>query len=163
MAAPIHVCLWFDDQAEAAASYYCNIFTDSRLGAISHYSTGEEIHGKPVGSVMTVEFELNGMHFTGLNGGPHFRFNEAISLQVMCDSQEEVDHYWSALGAGGPPEAQQCGWVKDRYGVSWQIIPKALTEMLLHPDVTRTARVMQAMLQMRKLDLGALQQAFQAP
>ncbi len=163
MSAPIAICLWFDDQAEQAVRFYDSIFKDARIGHIARYGeAGQEIHGKKPGSVMTIEFELNGTHFTALNGGPVFQFNEAISLQVMCDSQEEVDHYWSQLGAGGPVEAQQCGWLKDRYGVSWQIVPKAMIDMLLDPDYARSQRVMAAMMQMKKLDIAALRRAYDA-
>ena len=159
----LHLCLWFDDQAEQAAHFYTAIFKDSRLGRISRYGeAGHEIHGRPPGSVMTVEFELNGMHFTALNGGPVFQFTEAVSLQVMCDTQTEIDDYWARLTAGGPPEAQQCGWLKDRYGLSWQIVPRQLPEMLHDPDATRRERVMTAMLPMHKLDIATLQRAYDA-
>lgn len=149
MPAPIHVCLWFDHQAEEAARFYCTIFPDGRVGRIAYYGeAGQEIHGRPPGSVMTVEFALNGMRFTGLNGGPVFQLSEAMSLQVMCDTQAEIDHYWTALSEGGPPEAQQCGWLKDRYGLSWQVVPRRLPDMLL---------------QMQKLDIEALEHAFDHP
>ena len=161
MPTPFNICLWFDHQAEEAAHFYTAIFKDSRIGRISRYGeAGQEIHGKPPGSVMTVEFELNGTHFTALNGGPLFRFNEAISLQVMCDTQAEVDYYWAHLSAGGAPEAQQCGWLKDRYGLSWQIVPKVLTEMMHDADHARSQRVMAAMMHMQKLDIATLQRAF---
>lgn len=161
MPTPLNLCLWFDHQAEEAAHFYTSIFKDSHLGRISRYGeAGKEIHGKQPGSVMTIEFELNGTRFTALNGGPLFRFNEAISLQVMCDSQAEVDHYWKHLSAGGAPEAQQCGWLKDRYGLSWQIVPKVLTEMMHDADHARSQRVMAALMQMQKLDIAALQRAF---
>lgn len=124
-------CLWFDDQGEEAAKFYTAIFPNSKIVAVTHYSeAGQEVHGKKPGSVMTVEFELNGQPFTALNGGPIFKFNEAISFQIHCDTQDEIDHYWERLGAGGDPNAQQCGWLKDRYGVSWQIVPAVLPKLL---------------------------------
>ena len=154
-------CLWFDDQAEAAVAFYTGIFPNSRTVTVARYGeAGTEIHGRPAGSVMTVAFELDGQSFTALNGGPHFKFNEAISMQVMCDTQEEVDRYWSALSAGGPPEAQQCGWLKDKFGLSWQIVPKALLEMIMDPDTQKSQRAFTAMLQMKKLDIAALKRAF---
>ncbi len=154
--------LWFDTQAEEAAQHYVSIFRNSRILRISRYTdAGKEIHGKSAGSVMTVEFQLDGRPFLALNGGPMFRFNEAISFQVDCASQEEVDEYWEKLSAGGDPHAQQCGWLKDRYGVSWQVVPSALGAMLQDPDRRKTERVMNALLQMKKLDLAALRQAYE--
>jgi predicted 3-demethylubiquinone-9 3-methyltransferase (glyoxalase superfamily) len=159
---PITPCLWFDTQAEEAARFYTSIFKNSRIGAISRYDeAGHETHGRPAGSVMTVEFELNGQKFTALNGGPHFKFNEAISFQIFCDSQEEVDSYWNKLSQGGDPKAQQCGWVKDKYGLSWQVIPNALIEMLSDQDKEKRTRAMEAMLQMKKLDIAELKRAFE--
>ena len=153
-------CLWFDDQAEAAVGFYTGIFKNSKVTTVSRYGgAGKEIHGKAPGTVMVVAFELEGQTFTALNGGPIFKFNEAISFQVNCESQAEVDHYWTKLSAGGDPSAQQCGWLKDRYGVSWQIVPTALVEMLNDPDATKSQRVMTAMLQMKKLDISALRRA----
>ncbi len=155
-------CLWFDDQAEEAARFYVAIFDDSRLLEVSRYGeAGQEVHGQLAGRVMTVAFELAGQRFTALNGGPAFRFNEAISLQVHCATQEEVDHSWTRLGEGGDPEAQRCGWLKDRYGLSWQVIPLALIEMLSAPDREKAGRVMQAMLGMRKIDIAALRRAYE--
>jgi predicted 3-demethylubiquinone-9 3-methyltransferase (glyoxalase superfamily) len=157
-------CLWFDHQAEEAARWYVSIFPNSAVGRISRYTeAGRDIHGRPSGSVMLVDFQLNGRPFSALNGGPVFRFNEAISLVVPCDSQQELDRYWDALSAGGDPEAQQCGWLKDRYGVSWQIVPAAVRDMLDDHDRAKAARVMQALLQMKKLDLRALQPEFERP
>src|SRR5687767_14646310 len=154
-------CLWFDDQAEEAAAFYTGIFRNSKIVKVSRYGeAGREIHGRPAGTVMTVAFELDGQTFTALNGGPVFKFNEAISLQVMCDTQEEVDHYWARLSQGGDPKAQQCGWLKDKYGVSWQVVPKALIEMVGDPDSQKSQRAMTAMLQMKKLDIAALKQAY---
>ncbi|GIX26734.1 VOC family protein [Pelomicrobium sp. G1] len=154
-------CLWFDNQAEEAARFYTSIFRNSRIGRISRYGKeGHEIHGRPEGSVMTVEFEIDGHGFIALNGGPVFKFNEAISFQVHCETQEEVDYLWEKLSEDGDPSAQQCGWLKDKYGVSWQIVPTALIEMLLDKDVRRTERVMKAMLQMKKIEIAKLKQAY---
>jgi predicted 3-demethylubiquinone-9 3-methyltransferase (glyoxalase superfamily) len=154
-------CLWFDSQAEEAARFYAGIFPDGRIGRISRYGeAGREIHGRPAGSVMTVEFELAGQAFTALNGGPHFTFNEAVSLQVMCDTQEEVDHFWDALGAGGDARAQQCGWLKDRFGLSWQVVPSAMAGMMATGEPAKVERAFMAMLQMKKLDIAALQRAY---
>jgi len=154
-------CLWFDDQAEEAAKFYTAIFKNSRIVEVARYGeVGREIHGKPPGSVMTVAFELAGQAFTALNGGPIFKFNEAISLQVGCETQAEVDHYWEKLSAGGDPNAQQCGWLKDKYGVSWQIIPRVLVEMMTDPDSKKSQRVMGAMLQMKKIDIDGLRRAY---
>lgn len=158
---PITPCLWFDDQAEEAAHFYTGIFRNSRISRITRYGTaGHEIHGRPAGSVMTVEFELDGMPFTALNGGPVFQFNEAVSLQIDCADQPEVDYYWERLGEGGDPAARQCGWLKDRYGLSWQVVPVALQEMLDDPDATKTERVTRAMLGMKKLDVAELRRAY---
>ena len=157
----ISPCLWFDHQAEDAARFYTSIFKDSKIVAISHYpEAGQEIHGKPPGSVMLVAFELNGRSFTALNGGPFFKFNEAVSFQVECATQEEVDYYWERLSEAGDPQAQQCGWLKDKFGLSWQIVPKVLPELLADPDTTKSQRAFQAMLQMKKLDIEGLQRAF---
>jgi predicted 3-demethylubiquinone-9 3-methyltransferase (glyoxalase superfamily) len=154
------VCLWFNGQAEEAARYYTGIFRDSRMGKIAHFGqAGREIHGQAPGSVLTVEFELNGCLFTALNGGPDFKFNEAISLTVHCADQSEIDYYWDRLAAGGDPAAQQCGWLKDRYGVSWQIVPAVLSAMIAGPVTEKTERVLAALLTMKKLDLSALKQA----
>lgn len=154
-------CLWFDDQAEQAAAFYTGIFSNSRIVDISRYGeAGHEIHGKAAGTVMTVAFELDGQRFTALNGGPVFKFNEAISFQINCDTQQEVDHYWSKLSEGGDQQAQQCGWLKDKYGLSWQVVPAVLIEMLMDPDVEKSQRVMTAMLQMKKIDIDALKRAY---
>jgi predicted 3-demethylubiquinone-9 3-methyltransferase (glyoxalase superfamily) len=152
-------CLWFDTEAEAAANHYVSIFKNSRIGTIGRYGDeGTEIHGKQPGSVMTVDFELEGMGFVALNGGPHFKFDEAISFQIHCDTQAEVDYFWSRLSAGG--SEGPCGWLKDKFGLSWQVVPKTLIEMLLDSDKARAGRAMKAMLQMRKLDIATLQQAY---
>jgi predicted 3-demethylubiquinone-9 3-methyltransferase (glyoxalase superfamily) len=154
-------CLWFDNEAEEAAKFYCSIFDHSKITATTHYSeAGFEFHGRPAGSVMTVSFELDGQTFTGLNGGPQFKFSEATSFQVNCQTQDEVDHFWGNLSAGGPVEAQQCGWLKDKFGLSWQIVPIALMDMMKDPDTKKSNRAMQAMLQMKKLDIATLQRAF---
>ena len=159
---PITPCLWFDTQAEEAARYYTSIFKNSKIVTITRYTdAGREVHGRPAGSVMTVEFEINGQPFTALNGGPHFKFNEAVSFQIMCRDQEEVDHYWNRLGAGGDPAAQQCGWLKDKYGLSWQVVPTALVEMMTDPDREKSDRAMEAMLKMKKLDIETLERAFE--
>lgn len=153
-------CLWFDNDAEQAADFYVGIFPNSRIVQVMRYGeAGHEIHGRPAGSVMTVDFELDGQRFTALNGGPLFKFNEAVSLQVDCATQAEVDHYWDKLSAGGDPQAQQCGWLKDRYGVSWQIVPTVLRK-LLGGDPARSERVMQALLRMSKLDIAQLERAY---
>ena len=159
---PITTCLWFDTQAEEAARYYTGIFKNSKIGNISRYTeAGREVHGRPAGTVMTVEFELNGQPFTALNGGPQFKFNEAISFQIMCQTQEEVDLYWNKLSEGGDKNAQQCGWVKDKYGLSWQVVPTALPEMMSDPDKEKSGRAMEAMLQMKKLDIAELKRAYE--
>jgi len=154
--------LWFDSQAEEAAQFYVGIFPNSKIGDTSRFGeAGKEIHGKPVGSTMVVSFELNGMAFTALNGGPMFKFTEAISFQIHCETQEEVDHYWEKLSEGGDVNAQQCGWLKDRFGLSWQVVPNALGEMLGDPDTEKSGRAMQAMLQMKKIDIGEMRRAYE--
>jgi predicted 3-demethylubiquinone-9 3-methyltransferase (glyoxalase superfamily) len=156
----ISPCLWFDHQAEDAARFYTSVFKDSRIVAISRYpDTGQEIHGKPAGSVMVVAFELHGQAYTALNGGPHFKFNEAISLQIECEDQEEVDYYWEKLSEGGEPNAQQCGWLKDKFGLSWQVVPKMLNMLMTDPDPGKMRRAFAAMLQMKKLNVAELENA----
>lgn len=153
-------CLWFDHQAEEAANFYVSIFKDSKITNVSRYGeAGKEIHGRPPGSVMVIAFELSGQTFTALNGGPVFKFNEAISLQVNCETQGEIDGFWQKLGAGGDPEAQQCGWLKDKYGVSWQIVPTIMEKLFSGNDKARQDRAMSAMLQMKKIDIAVLQNA----
>jgi predicted 3-demethylubiquinone-9 3-methyltransferase (glyoxalase superfamily) len=153
-------CLWFDNQGEEAARFYVSIFPNSKIGAISRFGPeGQEHHQQPPGSVMTVSFELDGHPFTALNGGPIFKFNEAVSLQINCDTQAEIDHYWSKLSAGGDPKAQQCGWVKDRYGLSWQVVPTIVPKLMTDPDPAKRGRVMNAILKMKKIDIAALQAA----
>jgi predicted 3-demethylubiquinone-9 3-methyltransferase (glyoxalase superfamily) len=157
----ISPCLWFDDQAEDAARFYTGIFKHSKIVGMTRYGeAGLEIYGKPAGTVMTVEFELDGQPFTALNGGPLFKFNEAISFQVNCQTQDEVDYYWEKLSAGGDEKAQQCGWLKDKYGVSWQVVPTALIDMIKDPASEKTQRAMNAMLQMKKLDINQLKRAY---
>jgi predicted 3-demethylubiquinone-9 3-methyltransferase (glyoxalase superfamily) len=153
-------CLWFDGNAEEAAKFYVSVFGgSSRIVQVSHFGdAGQEIHGRAPGSVMTVAFELDGHPFTGLNGGPQFQFNEAISFQVMCKTQDEIDDYWSRLSA--VPAAEQCGWLKDRFGLSWQIVPIVLPELLTDRDAAKANRVMTAMLRMKKLDIAELQRAY---
>jgi predicted 3-demethylubiquinone-9 3-methyltransferase (glyoxalase superfamily) len=153
-------CLWFDSHAEEAAEFYISVFKNSRITAVHRYGeAGQEIHGRQPGSVMTVEFELDGQPFTALNGGPIFKFSEAISFQIDCETQEEVDHFWEKLSAGGDKEAQQCGWLKDKFGVSWQVVPSILPELLGDPDRAKADRTMDAMMQMKKLDIAALKRA----
>jgi predicted 3-demethylubiquinone-9 3-methyltransferase (glyoxalase superfamily) len=157
-------CLWFENQAEEAARFYSAIFPNSRIGSITRYGKeGYEIHRQPAGTVMTVEFDLEGQTFTALNGGPVFKFNEAISFQVQCETQAEVDYYWEKLSEGGDEQAQQCGWLKDKYGVSWQVIPKGLGKLLSGPDSEKSQRATKAMLQMKKLDIEAIQRAYDGP
>jgi predicted 3-demethylubiquinone-9 3-methyltransferase (glyoxalase superfamily) len=147
--------LWFDNNAEEAANFYVSIFKNSKIGRISRYAEGGPA---PAGTVMTVEFQLEGLQFVALNGGPIFKFNEAISLSVDCQSQEEVDDLWKKLTAGG--QEVQCGWLKDKYGLSWQIVPSILVELMTDKDPARSKRVMQAMMQMVKLDIAKLKQAY---
>jgi predicted 3-demethylubiquinone-9 3-methyltransferase (glyoxalase superfamily) len=151
-------CLWFDTQAEEAAKFYASVFKNSKIGKISRYGKeGFEVHGKKAGTVMTVEFELEGQKFLALNGGPHFKFNEAVSFQVPCETQEEIDYFWSTLAKDG--EEGRCGWLKDKFGLSWQVFPRALPEMLTDGNSETAQRVMRSMLQMRKIDIAALKRA----
>jgi predicted 3-demethylubiquinone-9 3-methyltransferase (glyoxalase superfamily) len=153
-------CLWFDNQAEEAAQYYVSIFDKSRIVAVTRYTeAGRETHRKEPGSVLTVAFEIESTALTALNGGPQFHFNEAISLQVICETQEEIDRRWAKLTAGMDPKAQQCGWLRDKYGLSWQIVPRILAEMLGDPDIAAAGRVMNALMGMKKLDIAGLKQA----
>jgi predicted 3-demethylubiquinone-9 3-methyltransferase (glyoxalase superfamily) len=143
--------LWFDTEAEQAAKFYCSVFDNSRIANLTHYT---EIGPGPAGSVMSVEFELDGQRFVGINGGPQFPFTEAVSFQITCETQDELDRYWDRLLGGG--QESQCGWLKDRYGLSWQVVPAGMEELFADPDPQRAQRAMQAMLGMRKLDLAAL-------
>jgi predicted 3-demethylubiquinone-9 3-methyltransferase (glyoxalase superfamily) len=157
---PIIPCLWFDKDAEEAARFYCSIFKGAKLGTLTRYGKeGREIHGMPEGSVQTVEFSINGSDFLALNGGPLFKFTEAVSFQVLCDTQKEVDYYWEKLSAGADPKAQQCGWLKDKFDLSWQVVPKVLAVLLRDKDPAKAGRAMNALLQMKKLDIAALQRA----
>lgn len=158
----ISPCLWFDDNAEDAVKFYVSIFKNSQAGNVTRYGKeGYEIHKKKEGSVMTIDFEIEGQKFLALNGGPIFKFNEAISFQIYCDTQEEIDYYWEKLTEGGDKNAQVCGWLKDKFGVSWQVVPIALVKILQDKDSKKTERVMKAMLQMHKLDIDALTKAYQ--
>jgi predicted 3-demethylubiquinone-9 3-methyltransferase (glyoxalase superfamily) len=152
-------CLWFDSEAEEAANAYVAIFENSRIVSTSRYGEeGHDIHGREAGSVMTVEFEIEGQRFVALNGGPHFKFNEAVSFQVHCETQEAIDYFWSRLSEHG--QEGPCGWLKDRYGLSWQVVPVVLPDMLMDPDPKKTARVTQAFLQMKKFNIAALERAY---
>jgi predicted 3-demethylubiquinone-9 3-methyltransferase (glyoxalase superfamily) len=156
----ITACLWFDSEAEQAARFYVSLFADGRIGRISRYGKeGVEVHGRPDGSVMTVEFEIAGRSFTALNGGPRFKFTEAVSFQIPCETQDEIDRYWSALSSGG--EAGPCGWLKDRYGLSWQIYPAALPDIMCDPDPAKAARVMRYVMGTTKFDIAALRAAYE--
>ena len=155
---PITPCLWFDTQGEEAAAFYTSIFPNSRIRDVAHYG---EAGPRPAGTVMTVSFELDGQEFLALNGGPEFTFNEAVSFEVSCETQEEVDRYWSRLSEGG--EESVCGWLKDKFGVSWQIVPEVLPRLLADPDAEKAQRVMRAMLGMKKLDIKGLEVAAAQP
>ena len=153
-------CLWFENQAEEAAAFYTSVFKNSRITSVSRYSeAGQSVHGRPPGSVMVVDFELDGQPFTALKGGPVFTFNEAVSLQVKCDTQEEIDDYWDKLSEGGDPKAQVCGWLKDRFGVSWQVVPARMAEYFKDAESSGAKRAMEVMLGMKKLDIRALERA----
>ncbi len=151
--------LWYDDQAEEAANFYCSVFKNSRVESVTRYEgEGAKASGRPAGTVMTVEFELEGQKFVGLNGGPHFKFTEAVSFVVNCETQEEVDYFWEKLTADGGAESQ-CGWLKDKYGLSWQIVPTILAELFKGKDASKSQRVMKAMLHMKKIDIPTLRRA----
>ena len=153
-------CLWFDTQAEEAAKFYCSVFKNSKITSISRYpDAGQDVHHKPAGSVMVVAFELDGQPFTALNGGPQFKFDEAVSFQVYCDTQAEIDYYWNALTKGG--QEGPCGWLKDKFGLSWQVVPSAIPKMMTDPDAKKSARVMNAFMKMKKLDLATLERAYE--
>ena len=152
-------CLWFDGNAEEAANLYVSLFKNSRVGDIARYGdAGSDVTGQPEGAVMTVEFELDGQKFLGLNGGPNFKFTEAVSFVINCDSQEEVDRFWKRLTENGGAESQ-CGWVKDKFGLSWQVTPTILTELMKDKDRAKAERVMKAMLKMKKIDIATLKKA----
>lgn len=153
-------CLWFDTEAEDAAKFYCSIFENSKIEQVSRYvDAGQEIHGKKAGSVMVVAFNLEGQKFVALNGGPQFKFDEAISFQISCRTQKEVDYFWSKLTAEGGKEGP-CGWLKDKFGLSWQVVPTSLIDMMLDKDASKVARVTNAFLKMKKFDIEALKRAF---
>jgi predicted 3-demethylubiquinone-9 3-methyltransferase (glyoxalase superfamily) len=155
-------CLWFDGRAEEAANFYVGIFKNAKITHTQRYTeVGREHHGQEPGTVMVVAFEIEGQAFTALNGGPLFKFTEAVSFQIMCDSQAEVDHYWDRLCEGADPDAQNCGWLKDKFGVSWQVVPKALIEMISDKDSAKSQRAMGAMMQMKKIDIAACRRAFE--
>lgn len=153
--------LWFDHQAEEAVNFYVSVFgKDSGIDTITHFSDeGQEIHGMEAGTVMTIGFHLYGQSFIALNGGPHFKFNEAISLLITCKDQDEIDYLWEKLSAD--PKAEQCGWVKDKFGLSWQVVPKGMNEMLTDDDPEKAKRALRAMLQMKKIDIQKLKEAFE--
>jgi predicted 3-demethylubiquinone-9 3-methyltransferase (glyoxalase superfamily) len=152
-------CLWFDTQAEEAAKFYCSVFKNSKITEVSHYpEAGQDAHGKPAGSVMVAAFDLDGQPFTALNAGPQFKFDEAVSFQVACESQAEIDYYWSKLTEGG--QEGPCGWLKDKFGLSWQVFPSAALKMLADPDRAKAARVMNAFMKMKKFDLAAIERAY---
>jgi Uncharacterized protein conserved in bacteria len=155
--------LWFDNQAEEAVQFYTSVFKDAKIGRISRYTKdGYEHHQKPEGSVMTIEFIIEGQEFVALNGGPLFTFNESISFVINCDKQEEVDYYWEKLSEGGDENAQVCGWLKDKFGISWQVVPVVLNDMILDPDPEKVSRVLQCMFRMKKLDIAPLQAAYES-
>jgi len=155
----LSTCLWFDTQAEEAANFYLSVFKSGKINAVNRYGkAGRDVHGKEAGSVMVVEFEIEGRTFTALNGGPHFKFNEAVSLVVKCDSQDEIDHFWNALTEGG--KESQCGWLKDKFGLSWQIVPSQLPQIMSSGDAAARDRVMAAVMSMKKFDVAALESAF---
>jgi Uncharacterized protein conserved in bacteria len=154
--------LWFDDQAEEAVQFYTSVFRDARIGRVTRYTKdGVEYHQKKEGSVMTIEFIIEGQEFVALNGGPLFEFNESVSFIVNCESQEEVDYYWERLTEGGDEKAQVCGWLKDKFGVSWQVVPTVLNDMILDPDPEKVSRVLQVMFKMKKLDIAPLKAAYE--
>ena len=153
-------CLWFASEAEEAARYYVGIFPNSKIGKIARYGKeGFETHQQPEGTVLTVQFELAGQSFTALNGGPVFKFNEAVSLQIYVEDQKELDHYWNKLTAGGDPKSQVCGWLKDKYGLSWQVVPRKMVDWFGEPNA-KSERVMKALMQMGKLDIATLEKAY---
>jgi predicted 3-demethylubiquinone-9 3-methyltransferase (glyoxalase superfamily) len=153
--------LWFNNNAEEAVNFYSRIFKNFKVGRkLYHGKEGHEIHNMPEGTLLTIDFEIEGQQFIGLNGGPMFKFSEAVSFIINCEDQEEIDHYWNNLTDGGDPDAQQCGWLKDKFGVSWQVVPSAWYDMMADPDRGKAGRAMNAMLQMKKLDIAKLEEAF---
>lgn len=157
----ISPCLWFDGQAEEAARFYVSVFRKAKIVHVTRYpAVAQEVHGRAPGSVLTVEFVLNGLAFTALNGGPRFKFSEAVSMQVICRTQAEIDYYWEKLGEGGDATARQCGWLKDKFGFSWQVVPAGMAKMLKDPKSPATERVFAAVMEMKKLDIAALKAAY---
>lgn len=157
MAHPITPCLWFDNRAEEAAEFYVSVFKNSKINSTTYYGKeGFEIHKQPEGTVLTVEFEINGQEFTALNGGPVFQFNESVSFQVYCDTQAEIDHYWDTLTANGGKEGE-CGWLKDMFGLSWQIVPTILPQLM--KDQAKAERIMSVLMEMKKLDIEKIKNA----
>jgi predicted 3-demethylubiquinone-9 3-methyltransferase (glyoxalase superfamily) len=162
LAGPITPCLWFDTQAEEAAAFYCGIFEDAHITHVARFpDTGKEVHGKDAGTVMMVAFEIAGQNFLALNGGPRFKFDEAVSFILSCETQREIDYFWAKLTAGGGQEGP-CGWLKDRFGLSWQVSPAALPKMMMDPDAKKTARVMDAFMNMTKIEVVAIERAYVA-
>jgi Uncharacterized protein conserved in bacteria len=158
--AVISPCLWYDGDAEEAARFYVSIFKNGKITSVTHFPpVGQEVHGRKAGSVMTVDFTLNGVPFTALNGGPLFKFTEAVSMQVLCRTQAEIDYYWEALRAGGDPKAQQCGWLKDRFGLSWQVAPRGMVKLMGDPRSKGGQRAFAAMMEMSRIDIAALKAA----
>lgn len=153
--------LWFDQDAEAAANFYVSIFKNSKIKTVTHYpKEAAAVSGMPAGAVMSIAFELNGQNFSAINGGPLFKFTEAISFVINCEDQAEVDYYWEKLSEGGDPKAQQCGWLKDKFGVSWQVVPKTLGQFIGGPDQIKSGRATSAMLKMKKIDIGEIERAY---
>ena len=158
---PLSPCLWFDGNAEEAAKFYVSVFKKGKITSVTRYpKVGQDVHGRAPGSVMTVEFVLNGMPLMGLNGGPLFKFNEAISLMILCNTQAEIDYYWEKLSEGGDPRSQACGWLKDKFGLSWQVVPAPLMKMWRGPATPGMERAFGAMMNMKKLDIAALKAAY---
>jgi predicted 3-demethylubiquinone-9 3-methyltransferase (glyoxalase superfamily) len=157
----ISPCLWFDGQAEEAARFYVSVFPKGKITQVTRYpEVGQEVHHRPAGSVMTVEFVLNGLPFLALNGGPLFKFNEAVSLMILCDTQDEIDYYWDKLSEGGDPSVQACGWLKDKYGLSWQVVPREEMKLWKDHKSPATRRAFAAMMDMKKLDIAKLTAAY---
>lgn len=160
----ISPCLWFDGQAEEAVKFYTSVFKNSKIGKISHYgSEGFEVHHIPEGTVLTVQFFLEDQEFVALNGGPEFKFNEAMSLMINCETQQEIDYYWEKLSEGGDKSAQVCGWLKDKFGVSWQVAPIFVSDVLSKGTNARTENMMKTLMKMKKLDLAKLKEAYNTP
>ncbi len=158
---PFRTCLWFDSNAQEAVGFYLSVFKNAKITASATYpDVGQEIHHRTAGSLMAIAFELNGQNFLALNGGPLFKFTEAVSIMVPCDTQEEIDYYWEKLSKGGDKKAQQCGWLKDKFGLSWQICPTVMERLMVYQDKAKGKRVMEAMMKMKKLNIAELQAAY---